>query len=470
MNRPLLLLLLASAASGSLRAQAPAVGSAEDPTFKEGSYILHQQEPTAPKVDTKQVVKASLIVLKDREPEMTTDEYALYQKIADILPVNPQLATTMLTSLVGDNANASPAFQFALGAAYFSADQFDKSEASYLKAIGQYPEFLRAWKNLGALYYKQSRFKDAARCFVKAEGLGDRDPATLGLLGYCAEMQDDLVSAEAAYLQALSLDGANPDWKEGLLRIYTKEKAYGRAAPLAKNLIREHPTEAVRWLDYAGILISDHQTLEAMAVLESARAAGAAGPEELALLGDLYAGQGLYPEAADTYKTLMAASRPRGEEKLLHFADALIESGNLQEADALLGSVHGELTPKAQLALLQEKADLCMAQKRWPEARKAIETLLADSPLDGRALMTLGRALVQENDLPHASFAFDAASRQPGSAYEANLELASIEVRNRHYQKASGFLEKALHLRRSEEVENYLERIRALAPAEGAAG
>jgi Tfp pilus assembly protein PilF len=300
--------------------------------------------------------------------------------------------------------------------------------------------------------------------------LGDRDPVNFGLLGYCLEKEGDTVSAEMAYLQAVSGDPANTDWKEGLLRIYIDGKQYGRAEPLVRSLIKAKPAETRYWLDYAGILLAERRKVEAMVVLEEAAAAGAAGPDELTLLGDLYAEQNLTAQAIAIYEKVRGAERAQGEEKLLQFARVLIAADKLPEAEQTLAAITGELTPPARIVLLQTRADLAMARKRWPEARQQIEALLALAPLNGRGLLTLGRTYLEENNVPRATVAFEAAYRIPDAAYQASLELANIEVMNRHFAKSAEYLEKALSIEKTDAISDYLARVRALARSETQVG
>jgi hypothetical protein len=44
----------------------------------------------------------------------------------------------------------------------------------------------------------------------------------------------------------------------------------------------------------------------------------------------------------------------------------------------------------------------------------------------------------------------------------ASLELANIEVKNRHYAKCVEYLQKALSIEKSDAVEDYLTRIKTL--------
>ncbi len=459
-----MVMMVAAAAGGRVAADDVDAGGALE-RLERDRWIAGQPR-TPPKVDTDRLIKASRSFLHEREPELSPEDYAVYEKTVGLIATSPDLAVKLLGTMVGGKDKPSPAFEFALGNAYYEAKQIDLAEKSFRSAVEHYPEFLRAWKNLGVLYYSIDRAADAVKCLAKALALGDRDSSTFGLLGYCLETQGNLNGAEAAYLQAASSDPESADWQEGLLRIYIKGKQYGRAEPMLRELIRKKPTDTGLWLNYAGVLIADHRKLEAMAVLEEAQTAGAAGPDELALLGDLYAEQGLATEAAGIYAKILGPARPRGEQKLVYYAQVLIAAGRLPEAEQALAAVKGELTPAGRLALLQTRTDLLMAKKLWPDARREIEALIALAPLNGRALLTLGRIYVEEKDLPHATFAFQTAYRIPESTYQAGLELANIEVRSRHYGKAVGYLEKALSLQRSDAVEDYLARVRSLLPTE----
>lgn len=420
----------------------------------------------APNLDPKRIINQSSSFLKDREPDMTAEESAIYDKMAGMLSTSPELAIRLLEGMVGKKEPPSPAFDLILGNAYYAANQFDRAESMYQAALKRYPDFLRAWTDLGILDYAAGRYPEAVANLTKAVSLGDRDAATFGVLGYSLEKQGDLVSAEMDYLQALGSDPANLDWKEGLLRVYIAGRQFGRAEPLARTIVEAEPAEAQHWLDYAGILLAEGRKPDALVILDEAVGAGAAGPDELELLGDLYAEQGLAPEAAAAYRKLLASARPRGERKLLQFARVLIAAGQLEEAEHILGEIAGASAPASQLELLRVRADLRLAQERWPEARREIEALLAKAPLDGRGLLVLGQTYAKEGNWPRAAIAFEAANRIPASAYQADLELANIEIQNRHFTKAAAYLEKALALHKTDAVETAYARIKALLPNE----
>ena len=419
-----------------------------------------------PKLDPKRIINESSSFLKEREPEMTEEEYALFQKVVTMLSSNPDFALKLLEAMMAEKEQPSPAFQFILGNAYYAAGKIDKSEANYRGAVTRYPTFLRAWVNLGILYYSAGRYAEAVPCFSKAVELGDRDSSTFGLLGYSLQKQGDLVSAEMAYMQALSGDPGNGDWKEGLLSICVDGKQFTRAESLVKSLIKDKPSDTRYWITYANILLAEGRKLEATVLLETSSGTGAANLEVLMMLGDLYAEQGLVPEAAEVYTRVVKASPDVGGQKLLHYAGVLIASGRLEEAGKVLAMVRTGDLGKGGLELLQTRADLFAAEKKWPEARHEIEELLKLDPMNGRALISLGRAYNAEEDVPRATLAFEAAYRIQGSIYLASLELANIELKNRHYSKSVEYLQKVLTIERTDAVQDFLVKVKTLASKE----
>jgi tetratricopeptide (TPR) repeat protein len=423
-----------------------------------------RQEAKAPKIDAKTIINESNSFLKEREPEMTSEEYALHEKIVNLLASNPEFAIRLLEAMVNEKEKPSPAFEFILGNAYYRADQLEKAEAGFRSAVTRYPTFLRAWNNLGVLYYTSERYADAIPCFSKAVVLGDKDPTTFGLLGFCLEKTGNVVSAEMSYMQALAGDPSSIDWKEGLLRIYIEGRQYGRAESLVRSLIKDRPSETRYWLAYGNVLLSSGQKLKAISMLELASHAKLAGPDEMLLLGDLYAEQHLIPEAIASYRRVFDSQRQMGERKLLQFAQVLVGAGQIPQARSVMTALGEKPSAELQLIVAQTRADILLAENQWKEARLEVEKLLALAPMNGRALLTLGKSYLGEDDLGRASLAFEAAYQIPATAYPASLELANIEIKNRHYAKSAEYLEKALSIEKTDAVADLLAKVKLLFP------
>jgi tetratricopeptide (TPR) repeat protein len=365
--------------------------------------------------------------------------------------------------MISEKEPPSPAFEFILGNTYYSAGNNEKAEASYTNAVKLYPTFLRAWSNLGVLYYATQKYPDAVRCFARCIALGDRDPMTFGLMAYSLEQEQQVVQAEMAYMQALAGDPTNPDWLEGLLRIYIEGKQYGRAEWLIKDLIKQRPKETRFWLAHANILIAQNRRLEAIALLEVSLGAGVAGTSEIMLLADLYADQKLVPEAIATYQRVMVSNPALGERKMLALAGLQVATGNLAQAQKVLDAIGSKVSPAGRSSYLLSRAELQAAQNKWPEARATLEELLKAEPLNGQALLSLGRVYLGEGNLPRAQFAFESAYQVPDSLYRACLELATLELKNRHFSKTVEYLEKALSIQKTAPVQDFLARVKPLA-------
>ncbi len=142
--------------------------------------------------------------------------------------------------------------------------------------------------------------------------------------------------------------------------------------------------------------------------------------------------------------------------------------GKLDEADRVVQVLHAaKLTPDGQLGLLQTRADVLIARQSWAEARAGLEQLLKLAPMNGRALLSLGRTYAAEENWPRATLVFETAYRVPAATYRASLELANIELKNRHYDRSVEYLEKALSIQKTDGVEDYLARVKTLAAKRG---
>jgi tetratricopeptide (TPR) repeat protein len=421
------------------------------------------------KLDPKRIINESASFLKEREPDLTAEENALYEKASDLLAGKPDLALSLLEGIgaksgPGASAPASPAFDLLLGNVYYSLGAIEKAEARYLSAVNRYPSFLRAWTNLGVLYYTQSQFKKAIPCLMKAVTLGDRASTTSGMMGFCLENTGDPIGAEVAYIQALAGDPGNVSWMEGLLRVYLADKQYARAEVMVRNLIKVNPSEPKYWLTYSKIMVATDRKLEAIALLEQTLSTGIAGEAERAELAGLYADEQLIPEAAQTYGGIKVTTQVLGPQNTLQLLRTLIASSEWDKAQALLNEIEPTFVAGGREEVLQVKADLFSARKQWGAAKDTLHELLRLAPMNGKALVSLGRVYTAEGDTVHATLAFEAAVQTREGVFSASVELATIELKNRHYEKSASYLEKALSFQKTQDLEDILTQVRTLVP------
>lgn len=412
------------------------------------------------KLDPKRIINESYSLKRNAEPEMTEEEYALYEKIVDMIAVQPEIALKLLETLIAGSEKQSPAFEFVLGNIYFSNNRADLAELHYRKAIAAYPTFTRVWSNLGALLYGQGRYEEAGKCLTKTIESGDRDAHTLGLLAYCLEKTGHKTAAEMDYIQALGLDPGNTDYIEGLVGLYYDGHQFERAESLLRQLVRLKPEDKHNWLLYANVLTSQGRPLEAIALLEAARGLELLETDGLLVLGELYQKGRFYREATQTFLQLRKTSAKISAECLLACAESLTSDGKLDAADEALAAINFEIPPEARFRLLLAKAELFSARHDDRREKEQLDAALALEPLNGKALLALGRFHKAHEDFARADMALEAAATQPDYAYRACMELADVALKTRRYERGLEYLERAMSLDKTIPLQPYIAKVK----------
>ncbi len=420
-----------------------------------------KKEPPPPELDPNRIINESYGFLKDREPEMTETEYALYEKVIPMISAQPEFALKLLEGMVGE-ADSSAAFEFVLGNVYFEQKRYDDAETHFKAATTKFATFVRAWDNLGVLYFTTERYAEAVPCFTKAIILGEAEPRLFGLLGYCLLKSDNPLAAEAAYLQAFALDPKNSDWIEGLLNTYLGSQQYARAETLLRQLVRLKPKESRFWLLLGNVLLTQEHKLDAIATLEAALSLQVLPSEGMMMLGDLYAEQKLYADAVRTYQALTAKDAELGVERMVRFATALTGTADYDRAGQVLDAAAKVATGEQQVPVLQARAGIHLAREEWTEAQPLLEDIVSRDPLNGRALLDLGRTEEKLGHDSQAIFNFENAARIPENTYSACLYLANLEVRLQHFDEAIAYIDKALAVDKTSALQEFRARVTAM--------
>lgn len=457
----LLLLLLAPA---SLHAQGfAAIDSIRDAQNAIDLSGLVAPLANEPDINPTRIINESFNFRKEREPDMTAAEFALYERLSGMVETNATFALQLLETMLGDEDDDSAAFDLALGNLYYAEDRIEEATARYESAVSKYPEFLRGWVNIAMIHYQQKEFAQAAKAYAQAINLGDRDAQTFGLLAFCMRQTGNTIGAEMAFMQAMIASPEDTNWIGGLLELYFVNNRFAESEPLIRELIRLEPQKSENWMLYASLLTSLDRPLEAATQLEIARSLKVAAPNAIALLGDLYVGLGFIAEAISVYESLPDSSSDLGTDRIISYARSLIVKGNLSAARTMLDNIPP--TPNWKIAQPRyfALAELAVAEKNWPEAELAFQGILQKNPLDPYALLGLGHVYVESNDAGRAEFTFESALQIPESEHRASLELANIYLAQTNYERAIQFLNRADSLQPSSTIRNQVARINALA-------
>ncbi len=417
-----------------------------------------------PDVDPYRIVNESMNFRKEREPDMTAAEFALYERISSMVETNPAFALQLLETMLGDDEEDSAAFDLALGNLYFAEDRIDEALARYTRAVEKYPAFLRGWVNIGMIHYQRENWADAANAFAKAVNLGDRDAQTFGLLAFSLRQTGNTLGAEMAFMQAMTANPSDTNWIGGLLELYFINGRHAQSESLVRELVRLDPGKAENWMLYASLLVTLQRPLEAATQLEIARQLGAVNADSLGLLGDLYVGLGLVEEAVTAYQAIPGGDNGLSTARLLGYARAMISAGKLAPARQVLATVPAN--PDWELAKPRHfaRAELAVAENDWPAAAQAYADILQTEPLNPFALLGLGHAQVQSGDPARAVFTFEHALEVPDAEHRACLELANLALTDRHFGRAIQFLNRADRLQPSSDIRAQIARLNTLTP------
>lgn len=420
----------------------------------------------APNLDPRKLVNRSLNFLREREPEMNEVEYALYTRMIPIVESTPELALELLETMLSDDKPESAAFEFVLGNVYFALERMEGAEEHFLRAVEQHPSFLRAWVNLASVYYATGRFREAIPCFAKAISLGDREASTFGLMASALRESGNTFAAETAYKQAMTSEPGNPDWINGLLEIYLKTEQHAPAAALARELLQSQPDDPRNWTLYSGLLVVLERRDEAIAVLQAGADLGLISPQSWHVLGDLYAAAGLPREAAAAYAR---GGEDTDDERVFIYVRALLQERRFEQAEKVLADLDRSAGSHPSPALLRARAELARERGDPAAARRELEAALRLDPLHGSTLLALAGLHLEAKEFAHAELLYEQAAQQPESEFAARVELAQLALRDHRHAEAIEHARAAQAIRPSDDLQEFITRIRTLADFEPAA-
>lgn len=432
--------------------------------------------------------------LSEVEPRVSNEEQALLVKVGELFSKNQFTTaeqeivrfikeTEAPTDPEKQPGEISAAMVFVLGNLYFSADRQEEARRAFLEAIRRFPRFRRAHTNLGYLHISQNKVDDALPMLQKAVELGESSPRTYGILGYCYLQKNNAIAAENAYRQAYLLDPKNRDWKLGLAQALMQQEKMAEATSMLDTLIAENPGDRQLWLQQANALIAQDKKIDAAVNLEALRLKGLAGENELNLLGNLYMDQGEAQLALFAYTEAIDRSEKFDASRALKSARILNDYGYPEKAETLVNRI--EKTASATLTSAEktelELVKVRVARSAGDTARvgRLLQDLRSSDPANGEVIVELGRHFDdiarEESDedkrsaaLVEAKTYYRIASEREDVAYQANLGLGQLLVREKQYSEGLPYIQRAVTLKPGDKssLEQYLSRVRRAADRE----
>lgn len=400
----------------------------------------------------------------ESEPRLTPEEQAAYRdKVVPLLREDPRKAIPVLESLAKPGASA--VFDFTLGNIFFQNEDLTNAVRRFQTAIGKFPDYRRAQKNLGFALVRDGKLKAAVQPLVRTVALGAGDGKVFGLLAYCYMNQGRFVSAEGAYTQALVFEPENVDFKLGLVKSSVATANYDHALVLLDELLQQYPERDSLWNLQANIFIQKDQPAKAAISLEMLRRLGRATAPNLFLLGDLYMAQESRDLALSAYLEALERDGGQNVAKALRPAQILVGRGAWDEARKLFAKMRGAgaLSGPDEIKLLKLESKAAMASGEGEKAIQTLEQITQRDPLDAEALMLAGDYYAKHSQPEKAELRYREAAAIQGSEADAYVKHAQLLTQSQKYAQAVELLRKAQRIKPRENVQRYLEKVEQLA-------
>jgi len=372
---------------------------------------------------------------------------------------------------------------FNLGNLYMSNDKPADAERAFKIALKKKPNFRRAWKNLGLLYFLQDKLDLALEPLQKAVELGDGNHRSYGLLGYAYLRQEKYMGAETAYREAFLRKPDQKDWKQGIVQAVVAQERYQEGAAILEELISEFPDNTAYWTQLATCYIQLEKKEEAITTLELMRFKNLAGNSELNLLGNLYMDQELSGLALDPYVEALEFDDTFNLDSYLDIANILVATNSLVEAENYLTAIYNKgeeaLTDAEKIELKLINIGIAKARENEALVWLILEEINSLDPSNGFAMIERGQYFERQARAINASdedkkaeqtslygkarTQFKNAINKEETAYEGNKRYGQMLVRNRQFQEAIPFLETAQKLKPSDSFGQWLRQVQRAA-------
>lgn len=411
---------------------------------------------------------ASYGVRSNVEPRFENpEEQIFYSQLGDTIRDNPQQAIEKITQQL--NASSSAILSYTLGSLHFQEGQNQEAIKHYEVALSQFPDYLRAHKNLGIALIREERFGDSITHLVETINLGGADGTVYGLLGNAYLNLEKYASARLAYQNATLLDAENPLWELGIIKCAIATERYQEAVSLLDGVLSKQPDNAALWALQGNVYLQMEEADKAAVNFEILRKSGKATLQHLMLLGDIYMLSESIDLALAVYLEAIDQDGKGDIRRSLNAARILLNQGAWEPASAMFTKIRQAheptLSEQETFQLLKMESQVAIANGKGQEALSVLEQIIEKNPLDAEALLLAGDFYMQAEDFEKALFRFEMVARIPGSESDGWVKQATVLVKQQQYTKAIELLEKAQKSNPRDNIQKFLDSVKRVANA-----
>ena len=404
----------------------------------------------------------SYLAENDVVPAVSADEQLVVQEVQQLLSEdNRDEAEKLLKENLG--LASSAVYDYLLANLYFQDEKHDLAAVTYESATRKWPRYRQAWQNLGIVQIKRGEFSKAIPAFVKVIEMGGGTAICYGLLGFAHSSEGHHLSAESSFRMAILLDPSTKDWQMGLARAFFDLKRWDDAIALTDNMLENDPDSSQLWILQANAYIGLEKPMKAAENFEIVDRLGKATPGSLMLLGDIYLNSELFTPAVDTYLRVLDGEKPNLN-RLIRSAKILSARNANDQSKRLLGAIQSavgqdETDPELQKEVLRLSARIALTEGDGELEAQILKQIVDLDPLDGDALLLLGRHAVRTSNDAQAVFYFERAMSIDASEADANLELGKLLSAQGKYAEALPKIRRAQQINPREPVQRFLNQV-----------
>lgn len=402
------------------------------------------------------------------EPRITTDEEFYLDAAAKAMAAQNRgeaIAALSESSILPRSA----AMLFMLGTLLFEEGEKEKSVARFEEALTIFPNFRDAHRNLAIVMVQLEKWDKARTHLIRAMELGSREAITLGLLGYCHAVAGHHQAALDAYRMASLSQPDEKQWKLGQAQALLGLREANRATQVFQEVLDQNPTDWNLWLNQADGWISLDQPIKAIANLEVARRAGKISPEGTLSLGHLFLQNDLLSLAMERYEEVFTDPDSVPAEKQIETLEYLTQLQKFTEAAKLVAVLPEDRFVSEKASSVEGRfrrvSSLIEIQIGDPgKGATQLETWLEKNPIDGLALLLLGKYRESIDEREIAEMLYEQATGIPETAASAHRAWGNLLLNERDYEGAIEQWERSVQLRPDKSLESSLEAVRELVP------
>jgi len=394
-------------------------------------------------------------------PKITAEEQEVFKQLVPMMQSNPAGAAQRLRSAITNESSA--ALDYTLANLYVQARNTQSAIQNYQTAIRKFPNFFRAYKNLALVMVNEGRYKEAIPFLLKGLELGGTDGALYGPLGLAYLNLEKPKSALTAYNNALLFAPESVQWQQGKLRCLMDLDLYKEAAGMLEEMIQTDPNNKNYWTWQANAFLSEDEMAKAGANLEILKRLGKADAPALGLLGDIYLNEGMIELSLENY-LLAAEQESLNASRLIRTAKGYVNRRLWSEASTYLDKTSARLetlSPSDQATFLTLQAQAAIGLDQTEKASEILEALVAEDPMNGEALLTLGNLQRELERIEDAAFSYELAAKIDETRIDALIQHARMLISLRDYSPAVTLLQRVVLLEPGPRYEDFLERVQS---------